>query len=923
MSDLKKIFPTSIFPRQAAGEGVDYYTSSSMESRRTLPIDSAIPQELILGDNEDGLSFLQAASHRLPVWEGRLLKHIFSSDKSIVMVKGGSGCGKTSSARFLEEYCRSALRQNNDCRKAYGIETNLLRVELNDLPDTLTKETDDTETQEMQTRETLRSLIRRIDATLEFLSERSTKILYHKVFLEKRSSTTGTEFSAVRNEIRKKYRAVKDVQTDYRIEPDKVDIHAVDRILGGIEHQHERLAATLLLLLEISKELNRQAGVPLSLLIDNIDRCPDYVQWSVLEKFVSFVKAGSWDTLRVILFVRLSSSARAGGALNGAKETLSFESPIPSSLAFHRATRFLIDPSQYPDFTNLAEDERREVQARVLLFWRQLADQPGEFGSLLSGLAGTNVRNAYHFSRNWCCSPRLPSVGQSMANVIQDSSAFRDELMYTFIAHLGEAFSRAIDHNTDVSHLRKVFSNIPPESTQPADSIAEQIAHGISRIFLSILEDHRLVQSRRKKPLVDDPIRARVFMSVSSSISQLSGDLHLEERLANALRPIRIAVGRARSRLIAEEPSLALRIMSRLGIRLRAISKAMFAEEYQAPNQTHLESAKWLLDYFISHIRKSLGGGHIRHEGTGRDSQENRPEILGRVGLLLRTTFNANLSRFEATHILVSPDSAVEHTENSAVNVFSSEDKSICPVGLETLAFLYAETHGTTTARLLKFLDGLGFSRSEIQYALEEMVRINRRVIFSGIRDYRTSIAKWLKDLHRIVHISSSGVAYLLDVISNPAYFQWATLQIEEIRTRLLENYSMNWKTIYSGPLVDRLAAALYCFRYLFDNEQLRNLNGSTNRSMYSPTDKAHPVESPTTFIFFQALIPYASTIQVTWHQRQRHEGHPDHEIVDLAGEWLAFGEILLSAHCEKFHSNVNEYREVLAEARRILAEVG
>src|SRR5262245_61897767 len=164
------------------------------------------------------------------------------------------------------------------------------------------------------------------------------------------------------------------------------------------------------------------------------------------------------------------------------------------------------------------------------------------------------------------------------------------------------------------------------------------------------------------------------------------------------------------------------------------------------------------------------------------------------------------------------------------------------------------------------------------------MVNVDRRLIFSGVKDFTDGLDTWF-DTYHTVHISSAGSGYLEAVATNPAYLQWALLEPKQLFQRLGGESLMPKLTSGMG----RLEVVLDGLVILREDELLgaeklkRREYLDVNRSL-----------SPIGWIFFGSVQRFI--IDISGFKSAKTT-----EAAEIAGRFIEFGKKLRQEHEEVF----------------------
>lgn len=852
---LADFFPQEIFSKLPPTDTNAYVTSALLDIRRAVARNDFLTEDAPL-TNTSSLPHWLAGSHRLPPWEQTLLFHLFSSPQTVIMVRGGAGCGKTSTIGFLQHYIQIAAASTRRWQNSAAFGQPLLVLDLQGLAEDLKSRKEGTVAQEQQAQRVVGEIATALDAILDtHLSTQALGEVFGRAFL-RQPSKVGTfgELEIIAQTIRSIFRKnygdalLKDGAGD------GLSAESIRDILASIPNAHHQLGARLLILAEVAKDVHERDGCGVTLVIDNIDPFPDYVQHTVLRSFQALAFNRPLPGLHIAVFVRLSTDAIQSGALEGMQESVNFQGPDPATIIFYRTTVFLLRPESSFRYQKLKPEQQRIVYQRVLLLWRHLTDQTSDFTRVLSGLAGTNIRNALQISRDWCLSPRLVN-GRG-----QDTVDYRRLLQMAtggaLLASLAETLARACALVFEPEEIRRVLSDLSPRRAGRA------LANQLSSIFVQVLIDHRLFDAKDESTPFPATTNCRgVFSLAAKSALQemFSQSLYAESR-TQASWLIRSGVADAISGYppyrSSSERNLALSIAASFSLSLPVACREHLSVGREE-QETILEPLlRWIVDAFHEGVRAAPTKRSMLYE---RENWEVR--LLRELDHAVGNTGEEKTNRHFATSILISPESESRVTEKSTINVFSANGSTLAPAALWTLSFLQESRTGERVTRLLEHLNRYGFEEADVRVALTDMVHVRRRLIFSGVKDYHEGVDSWLGDPARMVYISAAGTAFLRQVVTAPAYLQWSLLQPRPITDRLARS-GLSLHNLRS--LTGRLRVVLCGLEAAAEDdlERTHAASSSLRRSGFNSPPSARAA-CPSASVFFDALPKFMASVIV------------------------------------------------------------
>lgn len=772
--------------------------------------------------------------------EIELVSWVFSN-LPVLLISSGAGSGKSSALQHLMAYAReleASLRSSNQALPAGA----LLRViDFQDAPDHLKHDVAG-EKEKDQSDDFIDVFCQRLDTVIAGFPAEARQQAFTNAF--KSGEPTGvadaTTTSVATGDAPVRKSVARAAAQIWQGTQPPADL--VERALatGELSSSHDKAVARLLLLQAVADLQKSHSDFGFVLVIDNVDPFPEYLQTALMKTIQAIVygmNASSLSTrsnLSISVFARLSTSSRQSGAMDGVEaERYSFSAADPADIVFFRLAAFVRQPDSLSAWPLLGEQDQHEVLARSLSLLERLLDSRDQFFRVFSALAGTNIRTACKFARKWVLTPRLDGAGYRSLHL-------RPEQLGTLIA-----FSMVF--RVALAVERALLSSHP---TRPQQDLKSVIVERFYSHLLGILWSTGIVALKEKRELSGGPRLAVPLIARGEIETLLASEPTDTQRVASPVA--RAADQLTREASIPREKRLALsnEIMSAL----RAMEVEM-AERLKVIVDNDISIAKGICAHLIEAVGSGIAGGF---------SERSVSSILeNEVGITTRSE-RAVPSRWEAVSILISGSQSVEEYQQgqdqmqsaagieeaevlsvTAVNVFSSDKAILCPIALHVLCILKEANEGVDAVSLMKQLRRWGFDRNDIIAVLSEMVDIDRRLIFSAVKDAARGVAQWFDGFHK-VHISSAGLGYLEAVVSTPAYLQWALLEIGQMRETLGGS-----EVIANGLSTGlrRLALAHRCLDLVAQEEQAR-LKKLLARG-YTPFSSSL---SPFSCVFFRSL---------------------------------------------------------------------
>ncbi|MCP4599593.1 MAG: hypothetical protein GY847_03475 [Proteobacteria bacterium] len=856
-NEVIKLLSNVLSKRPAVSDDT-FIESSVLDLRRRLDTKTNLILEDVILQNIKVPKALRAGVYLYP-WEAELLNAVYCGEE-IILIQGASGCGKTSGLSFLKRYCQILDEAEAPEKCEHKSPPRLLVIDLQDQAEELKTKREREADKSVQTDKLLQCFCNCMDDLLkQVLSEKNAAKLFRKTYLHNPLPEQGhtCALATVKRKVRE------------AAEKELTSVKTWDVILMCLDRgqtSHEKVVSRFLMFDSLASHLARikNNGLRVILAIDNIDPFPEYLQSRLLETIQSICSAGFQGPLAlggnfsIVLFARLSTIERNEGALDALDpHRIAFRSPDPSEFVFLRLTAFLLNPLSYPQWQSCEKSDQEEILARTWELWERLTSQKSEFSQALSSLAGTNLRTACSLSKSWLLSKRLPQL-RGTCPPVDKIQLF---LGAATLIRLATAVARAISNG-----------GVPKNE----DDLIERLGDSLFDQLLSMLSGHKLVHVKKHGKMTEDGYRHKLAAASRATLQTLLDGKEQEQARESA-----------ESIIIAAAWDSAGNQQSKInrGRRLSAkAKKSLLKKEVTLrPKMEELVSAedasraKQICQWIIMAISQGLGLGlvpkpHVDARAMFRELASVKAEGS-----------DARLSRWLATSTIISPDSEEGRTEHSALNLFSADGISVSPVALHILCHLQEARAGLYGSEMERRLKAWGFERSQIIQAIADMVSLDRRLIYSGVHDEKENIEKLFEPYH-ILHISSSGSAYLSYVAATPAYLQWALLEPSELKARIMsENVSRK-------PVLGRLERALIGLRHIRNDESRRVRNMVETSGV-----NAQRSLSPFGWIYIGSLTRFMVDMSGIRDRVDRYSAH------EIAHSYLKFALEIITDHQKIF----------------------
>lgn len=714
--------------------------------------------------NTHKLSLAWNVEALIPPAEAALIGNLFGAEP-VVLVASGAGSGKSSALIHLRAYAHYLADKLGRLGHTLPTGSLLFVADLQDLSNDL-KLDRPMDQQPVQIEGFLRAVCEQLGYLLDGIPEHQLNAAYKGAFEHDAHDDLANETKVVRNII------MRTTQDKFRGGGTPLGFvrKALEAADVALVTPHRAVVSRLLLIREIADTQLRDTGYGLVLVIDNVDPFPEYVQTALVKTIqigaygLRSVKLANPRGLTIAIFARLSTSERHTGALDGVLgHTVNFLAPDPADVILFRIAAFLLQPAVTPQFRALTGQDQHAVVMRACALFERLLDSTDQFYRVFSGMAGTNIRTACKLARKWLLSTRLP-MAELRATRPEPRQTIK-LVSFGLVLRCALALERAL---------------LAGELTRERRELAAMIAGWVCPSLHDLFVTSRLVHDPDRPELGDGNLRTRSATrdrSQEASVPLMLAD----EELRLAFGPVARAVD----------------ILAQLG-GVSIGDRAGFRDDVELALK--IESTHWAVGALPeSEARVVAKMTEVLFEEIARGASGVAPSRTADFLDGFRVTvFQGKVlppNRWESVHILfeqgVAPvtaaaqSSAEEADSTSAINVFSADGVNLCPIALHVLCILCDAGQQSVDATGLRTqLLGWGYSEEDILRVLTQMIEIDRRLIFSGVRDVARGVRSWMDGFHQ-VHLSSAGREYLDSVVPSAAYLQWALYAPAGIRKQL------------------------------------------------------------------------------------------------------------------------------------------
>ena len=821
-------------------------------------------------------------------YERELLATFIYSSEKIIFLRGGTGSGKSSTISTLSSYFNSYAEE---CDYPFGMPELLIQYDLQMVDDRIryadperfiiigeegrgrkheaSHELSDTEELtilvtyivELMYEKLARDLNaqRFAELILESVSRRS-KVPYvldqtDKVIGRLRRAINQTNIKSVENE-----NEASQVIEVYRKELTSEKMVVEDKLFMA------------LLPYRIVADDATKLGRALILILDNLDPVKASIQNNFANILNKFASSTNWGNLKIVLPLRVSTLANYNATLPHVR--YEHESPNIIDVLFHRISMFLLFSEKYKNFASIENDEiKLSITGRLFSCWCHIIDSGGYISQMFEGLAGTNLRRGLMFFQNWCLSSIWPKEYKN----IDEISAVIVLMRELTGQYLVEFFISSIGH-----HIRSMLKNwdlnehiLEKGYEEAAKSYGRKIAQEISQVAKDIgiikVTDRPFAHQRQ---LITELGVEALMVHIQNETIQCDGigfwRMHLEIHSFEEM-----------SHKNKIPPSFISQLLPEIICRLPKVLADTAIPDDQ-------ENVILLSNWLVKTLEKS---GSVKLDRFSWSSKRRSTEtnISKMVERSISIQHN-RISRYEVERSLLQPNLS-DGAQLNAINVFTANGQTIAPIAVQVLYSLRAwyQSAPTSTA-IIEQLKLHSFSEEEIKLVLTQMASISRRLVFSDISDEFYGVEGWFFETKNI-YLTSAGLGYFRQLLSTPAYLQWALTRIPEVIMHI-EKHGLKRQDIDKN-IGNRLRAVMLGLSAIVEDEWDR-INGilETDRDVikfnYIYLEPA--CRTACLDVFYRSLHPFFISIRI--HQSKmikKKDRIASDYFIDLAEDWMEY----------------------------------
>jgi hypothetical protein len=900
----------------------DFVASASFELRKALKHGEVM--DYITVSRPDLPEWLQTNQ---PSWLGpyeeTMLARLLFETRDISIVRGGTGSGKSSLIKIILRHT-GEIASRQKWSEQFVVKSFVHCIDMQSAKDGIQR--NDETSLEHDVEDLLKRFHNSLRASLRHLlptpSTKALAALYTNAVWGNEGQEAGlgitTEVESVQHLLRDRLRMEREEWNE--CDPRR-QVELFEGVVDGLADSHHRVVASLLPFVQLGR-IHKAEGRTFLLLLDNLDPLPAPLQLSFYRTLRTFfVGPHTSDTgFRIVLFLRLSSAVDSINAYPDFT-ICAHGCPDPADVVFFRLSQFLLQPARYMAFTRLQPELQELALARLRRLWLALSEVTSPFSEMLSALAGTNIRNAFAYVKKWCLSSGLP-LKQDSQRHSEFQATVLSPLLLTYICdEIGRAAVRGMRPHLSQQALHR---NI---QAYGASKYAALLGVKLCEIVVEVLRDTAFL-SGSAKATAEHP---RDHVSVAAAAlaeAQLKenkggfppGDSVWSFQLQQLIQDVARYYGSCAPKSDDECADVNGFFGRLFGVFRQYIPKRC---QWYA-NTRHFEVGE-LTRWKIEHLSTTA-------ENALNQMPEQQPAPIQSILLqrrplrrlnVLREDTRLGASRYQLARSLVDSGKEAEilvetpsadQLPPAAFNVFSVDARRICPAGLRILARLYDTTRepvqGSTAsvmniARLIEDFERHGYTRDDLQDALEEMVRPERRLVYSGISDWFDGVERLFGERNRHLRLTWAGVGYYHSLLNVPAFLQWSFQGIEEVEQQVLRSFGKSINP-HQRSIEQRMEAAHIGFSVLIADEYQRlraaweKADSSVkNRCMYmlrhEPSNQSESLS-----LFFDTLEEFMRTLY-SHAVRIRASSTRLDEVRQMATRWISDGQRWIHEHSEIF----------------------
>lgn len=904
----------AIFNSTPVSSSTEYVGSACYELRRSF------------GQHQNH-TFVQVRDSELPEWipeklsfgpyERSILAQILYSASNVVIVRGGTGSGKSSLVEVLTKIASEAAVKS-DWQNTVGARTFLAAIDLQVPGQSLTHPSTDDAQRQRQYNDLYELLADAFWRRFTTITTDETQVAVIRELWQQRVDHTDP-VGNVASALLAFQEAVGLNEVDFEAAQAASLIKKCKAGVASIRSPETRLYISMLPFYRLGVLHKRLGDKRFVLVIDNLDPLPSYVQSKLWQTFNGFFCASLTKGCGLIaaLFLRISS-AHDPACTFTANVVADHAALDAADVVFYRTTYFLLNPTKFNGWLALHRSTQIALLNRLALLWCSLSNRESHASSVLNALSGTNLRNGFEYAIQWV---QRVQFRDSQDQPVDDkhwtaiSKTVLESLLGAKCDEIGRAIVEGLRVKMQATELKRVvLDNGPHKAGVHVGEFLIEIAWRCFvdlGVFKSQNECH--LRSVVSKAIHDDEANLSQFKSSVASFGESAFGYGLSNLVLSNVSTIRSAA--LESAVIEggttpQEPEVEFVRGLAATVRSKFVRYCDSKAEEMGLETTALSSWK------IVHFAQSLQDLEtVIAESTKSQSDFQSIGQATRKSLSLTKRMQSLIGSYSRHDILAPLLNAEQSLSALALNLFTIDGRSICSAPLRILACLINNEYANqrSVASLSDDLHRHGYLESEMRGAITEMVRRDRRLIFSSTDDDFQGTDALVDDRNRPLNVSWSGYGHYRTLVRMPVYLQHCFLSLREVidaADAVERKEPGNWGV--RNGVVHRLATVLVGFELLVKDEavRLKNLYESFLQDCDRNQEAAQArmrrqelsEESISLSIFFDSINDFmASLRRHALNVRNNGDSHELDLTKKLMARWIANGDSWLGVHATWF----------------------
>lgn len=522
--------------------------------------------------------------------------------------------------------------------------------------------------------------------------------------------------------------------------------------------------------------------------LDNIDPLPEDIQEYIAGFFADTVNHEMWKGIKILLPIRLGTLTNI--IENVQRSSLyGHETFEPASLVFYKLCFFLIASDSIPSFSSINYRIKNEIINRFLAFWLHLIDKKSYFSSIFSSLTGTNLSFARDIVFSWCKDEmthfgnneknNLVEYKEQIETIVTDSilSEFWDlsingfgSILKTHTSNIDTRTLKNVDKESLVSEFIATFIEIGKEirifckEGQKAEHNEFEIAHKVIDIIRSKIPTN--IEYHIEQNEHEDLFLHRQAQMVINSLLDVLGISDVFKKSGKEKENLK-EIKRDCHEFLETLSSVITKYNSKHLKRL--ISECCRMHNLKEETEISGKICEWINNIFLVTSEMEI---EYSCNLFDKDIYPTHVPFVNEIKF-------QSINRFKACIKLLDTPISIR-SKIRPENVFLGAGKRLSTLPLNILYRIYYWDTSEEGYHCIKISDlndfittNLNFTDKEFVFALKQLMSSNSQLIYSAGHSSE-SLDDTIKDSSRMLYLSSSGVAYIEDLIPTPPYIHWS-----------------------------------------------------------------------------------------------------------------------------------------------------